>query len=83
MVVLYKSYIISDKNVWVMRLAILIALNRFVWGVLDCWQTYYVWDQGSCYYMQNPTTGIGYSVGDILSDVFATLTAIVITFKRF
>ncbi|KAI9326395.1 hypothetical protein BDR26DRAFT_877389 [Obelidium mucronatum] len=83
--VLYKCYYISNRDKWVLRCVSLIVTNRVGWAIADLIQSHGYWDTEDqvCYYVQDPVTGLGYNSTDILSDCFATLAVLVISFKRF
>ncbi|KAJ3073810.1 hypothetical protein HDU98_000663, partial [Podochytrium sp. JEL0797] len=57
--ILYKSYVIMRMNKNFGRVSILVGVYRFVWGILD--------------YIQNSTTGLYFTIGDILCDLLATI----------
>ncbi|KAJ3031025.1 UNVERIFIED_CONTAM: hypothetical protein HDU68_006863 [Siphonaria sp. JEL0065] len=81
--ILFKSYIVSNMNHWVLKSAILIYVNRLFWTVFDVVKSGGVWDPVSqnCNYVQNPVSGIGYNASDMIVDLFCTIVSITFTWR--
>ncbi|ORY45366.1 hypothetical protein BCR33DRAFT_850199 [Rhizoclosmatium globosum] len=83
--ILYKCYHLTNRNKYALYCIFLILINRTGWMVADLRQTYGLWipDFSFCGYIQDPITGPGSNFSDIISDCFATLTALVLTLLRY
>ncbi|ORY45291.1 hypothetical protein BCR33DRAFT_716576 [Rhizoclosmatium globosum] len=84
-IVLFKCYFITNRNKYSLFCIFLVLTHRIGWMIADLIQSYAYWDDSSfsCVYVQDPLTGIGYTSADIISDIFATMTALIIVFFRF
>ncbi|KAJ3031026.1 UNVERIFIED_CONTAM: hypothetical protein HDU68_006864 [Siphonaria sp. JEL0065] len=81
--ILFKSYTVSNLNIWVFRSAILVFGHRIVWTGLDLAKSGGDWDPltQTCNYEQNAVTGIGYNGSDIIVDAFCTIVSLLFTWK--
>ncbi|ORY41742.1 hypothetical protein BCR33DRAFT_739723 [Rhizoclosmatium globosum] len=81
--ILYKSYIVTDKNAIYLWIASLSFLYRISWTIPDLMWTGGTWDPATetCIYNYNALTGFHYTIADILCDVVATAGAVTMFMK--
>ncbi|ORY43500.1 hypothetical protein BCR33DRAFT_262606 [Rhizoclosmatium globosum] len=81
--VLFVTYYITNKDKKLRQVNYILLIHRFVWAIADIYMSRGYWDGNQCSYTQNSITGIGYNCADIITDIFATVSAIYASRKRF
>ncbi|KAI9352761.1 hypothetical protein BDR26DRAFT_849824 [Obelidium mucronatum] len=75
--ILWKSFIVTDKNRVYLGFALMALLYRTIWGILDLIWTGGRWDEAEgCGYFQDPLSTFQYILGDAICDVIATIGAL-------
>ncbi|KAI9336763.1 hypothetical protein BDR26DRAFT_477720 [Obelidium mucronatum] len=82
---LFKTYLVSHRNKYMLAAVSVLLVNRIVWSFLDTHYSSAEWDdtEKMCVYTQNAWTGVGYNSADTIIDAFATLAVILICYKKF
>ncbi|KAJ3403725.1 hypothetical protein CcCBS67573_g03398 [Chytriomyces confervae] len=81
---LYVSYLLSNRGPRVFAIAIILILHRASWAIADLHYSTGHFDDylQVCLYVQHPLTGTGYSVADIVCDIFSTVLIIYVAFTK-
>ncbi|KAI8611920.1 hypothetical protein BC830DRAFT_617226 [Chytriomyces sp. MP71] len=81
--VLFCAYQISNRNIRVKQVSMVLLVHRVAWGAADIALSYGQYDSDSqqCIYVQNPVTAFS-NVSDMLCDAFATLVTVFVATRR-
>ncbi|KAI9352748.1 hypothetical protein BDR26DRAFT_849807 [Obelidium mucronatum] len=80
---LWKSWIVTDKNRVFLIFAVSALLYRTIWGIIDlAWSGGY-WDaEIGCYYDQNGVSALHGAIGDVACDCIATIGSLTMFLKQ-
>ncbi|ORY43748.1 hypothetical protein BCR33DRAFT_717398 [Rhizoclosmatium globosum] len=81
--ILYKSFIVVDKNKLYLALASMVLLYRIGWSIVGLIKSGGYWDDAeqACNYHQDSSSGFQYTLTDILCDLLATIASVVMLCK--
>ncbi|KAI9326678.1 hypothetical protein BDR26DRAFT_876838, partial [Obelidium mucronatum] len=81
--IMYKTLVVSGYNTRVRHIIFILATHRLIWAIGDLALSKGFWDVEieTCGYRQDPVTGTGYTISDILIDVFSTVASWIYTWN--